>query len=149
METFYIEKTKAKDTVRLSKLECACYGYRWHPYANWTWKAISGYGYAFTAKTRKGDRIVGGIGAIMTNKGKLYLDSVFVSPAWRGRGIAKLLLKRVAGIAKRKRLRLEGHVDGTNAPMIKLLGALRFSRGKKAKNYYDEKPERMYFVYRR
>lgn len=150
MAEFTIEKTKLKDTRELSRLECRCYGYAWHPYANWAWKTISGYGYAFTARSKAGGRIIGGIAAVAgARKRSLYLDSVVVSNSWRGRGVGKRLVGRIVAIARRDSLRLEAHVDAGNAAMIGLLEGAGFARVRHACNYYDESPKRAYLLYRK
>ncbi|MFB3786379.1 MAG: N-acetyltransferase family protein [bacterium] len=57
----------------------------------------------------------------------LYLEDIYVKPAWRGMGIGKALLSRLAGIAKERRCgRMEWSVLNWNEPAIgfyKKLGA--------------------------
>jgi GNAT superfamily N-acetyltransferase len=55
----------------------------------------------------------------------LYLEDLFVAPEWRGRGIGKALLARVAGIAVTRDCgRLEWAVLDWNAPAIRFYQSL-------------------------
>lgn len=138
---FGIEKATLKDTKTLSKLECRCYGYPWHPYANWFWKHAAEYVYAY--KATDGGRIVGGIVALPTRQRTVYVDTCFVAEGHRGRGIGEALMRRVLRDARGRKVQLDTMTY--NKAAKNLFAKLGFKKKSILRNYYDENIDYVFF----
>ena len=139
--TFRIERATLKDTKALSKLECRCYGYSWHPYANWFWKRAVDYMYAY--KATDGGKVIGGIVALPTRQGTVYVDTMFVAKGSRRRGVGEALLKKVLKDTNGKKIQLD--TWSYNEAAKSLFAKLGFRRKGVLRDYYDEKIDYVFF----
>jgi ribosomal protein S18 acetylase RimI-like enzyme len=131
---FDIKKVRLTDTKSLSRLECKCYDYPWHPYANWFWKRASDYMYAYKAVAS--GKIVGGIVALPTRLGCIYVYTLFVDEGHRGNGIGEALLNRVLSQKNGSRIKLD--TWSYNREAKGLFSKLGFKVKRRLTNYYEE-----------
>lgn len=131
-----ISRAKSKDAMPLSRLECACYSIYWHPYALWVWKRAIDWWWAF--KATAGKKIIGGAVLLPTRKGVFYLDTLFVAPKFRNKGIAQAILSHALKVARSKKISLDVSIRPINKPAIKIYQKAGFKRARLLKNYYKE-----------
>jgi ribosomal protein S18 acetylase RimI-like enzyme len=128
-----IENAVLPDAKRLSEIECECWGIEWSPYALWHWKlAIK---FKLVLKATVEGQTVGGLVVFRTPDGKLCLNNVVITKAFRNLGIGSRLM--------------ESLVAGSSSPIILTTwetndGAIRFyerfgfKRVGVVKDFYEE-----------
>jgi ribosomal protein S18 acetylase RimI-like enzyme len=84
------------DAVPLLRLEARCFGMRYSSNSLYYWRPILDYCWAY--KATRDDEILGGVIAMPTRQGKVYINSLFVHPRVRGLGIGSQLLETVLGL---------------------------------------------------
>ncbi|MGA2663621.1 MAG: GNAT family N-acetyltransferase [Nitrososphaerales archaeon] len=88
---------KLADSVSFLRLEARCFGMRYNRNSLYYWRPILDYCWAYKAVQE--ETIVGGVIAMPTRQGLVYINSLFVDPRVRGLGIGSRLLEKVLGIS--------------------------------------------------
>lgn len=86
-----------KYELRFPELEALCFEMR--PYRDTIYFWTPAVEYLWTYKAEIGKRTVGGIIAMPARQGNWYINSVFVHPSHRRKGVASKLLERVLRLA--------------------------------------------------
>ncbi len=90
---FGIRPVRPSDAVPFLRLEARCFGMRYCSNSLYYWRPILDYCWAYVAS--RDNEILGGVIAMPTRQGKVYINSLFVHPRMRGQGIGSQLLKTV------------------------------------------------------
>ena len=91
--------------MKFLELEAFCFGMKPNQDTSYFWTPVVDY--LWTYKAEIGGRIVGGIIAMPTRRGNWYINSLFVHPKYRNRGIASMLLSRILHIAEQRNVMLD------------------------------------------
>ena len=131
-----------KDAEKFLKLEALCFEmepnrdtvYFWTPVVEYLW----------TYKAEIGSRIVGGIIVMPNRHGGWYVNSLFVHPRFRNRGIASLLLKRFLSRVKGCKVMLDVKTDKPH--LLAFYGKFGFEKQAVLPNYYRDGTDRFLLV---
>jgi ribosomal protein S18 acetylase RimI-like enzyme len=131
-----------RDAEKFLKLEALCFEmepnrdtvYFWTPVVEYLW----------TYKAEIGSRIVGGMIAMPNRHGGWYVNSLFVHPKFRNRGIASLLLKRFLSRVKGCKVMLDVKTDRPH--LLAFYGKFGFVRKAVLPNYYRDGTDRFLLV---
>jgi ribosomal protein S18 acetylase RimI-like enzyme len=93
LQTHRVEQVRISDAIQFLKLEAECFGMKYSSNTLYYWRPILDYCWAFKATSK--DEIVGGLIAMPTRQGFVYINSLFVHPRMRRRGIGSELLETV------------------------------------------------------
>lgn len=96
LQKIEIRPVELYDAVPLLRLEARCFGMRYSSNSLYYWRPILDYCWAY--KAARDDEILGGVIAMPTRQGKVYINSLFVHPRMRGLGIGSQLLGTVLGL---------------------------------------------------
>lgn len=88
-----IRQVNVSDALEFLKLEAKCFEMRFSSNTLYYWRPIVDYCWAFKAVYRR--RIVGGVIAMPTRDGRIYINSLFVHPRIRECGIGTRLLSKI------------------------------------------------------
>lgn len=126
-----IKRCQAKDARAFLRLEAICFEMRYRNEVVYYWRPVFDYGWTF--KVICDGRIVGGVIAMPTRQGMVYINSLFVHPL-RNRGIARRLLKRVLRLRTPKGFVLD--VKTEKRYLISFYEKEGFRIARKEANYY-------------
>jgi ribosomal protein S18 acetylase RimI-like enzyme len=126
-----IAKAGHKDVDILSHMEIDSYYGNWTPYATWFWTRTIETAYAL--KAVDGKKIVGGAMALPTRDGSIYVDTMFVLPKYKERGIGTAFLERIIKAANGRRIIADVDADIGPVALFKKFG---FREKKRLPNYY-------------
>jgi ribosomal-protein-alanine N-acetyltransferase len=85
------------------------------------------------------DRVVVGYALAFRSATRAEVDSIAVTPAQRGQGVAVTLLKRVIGFLRRRGFRTVSlNVRPENTAAIRLYRKLGFQRIRRVSGYYED-----------
>jgi ribosomal protein S18 acetylase RimI-like enzyme len=94
-----IRRATITDAIPFLKLEAVCFEMKFADASLYYWRPIIEYCYAFKAVLS--NKIVGGVIAIPTRNGQIYINSLFVHTKFRKLGIATKLLDRILMIGSK------------------------------------------------
>lgn len=106
------------------------------------WTPIVEYSWAYKAES--GKKIIGGVIAMPTRQGSWYINSLFVDPHHRKRGVASRLLKRILVLARGKRVFLDIKTD--RMFLLEFYKKHGFTEVKVLRNYYRDGTDRFLLV---
>jgi len=96
LQNFRISPVRLSDAVPFLRLEARCFGMSYSSNSLYYWRPILDYCWAY--KAIRDDEILGGVIAMPTRQGKIYVNSLFVHPRMRGLGIGSQLLETVLAL---------------------------------------------------
>jgi len=132
LRSVIIRRATVSDAVPFLKLEAECFEMKFVDAALYYWRPIIDYCYAFKAVFER--KIVGGIIAIPTRQGQIYINSLFVQGNFRNLGIATSLLKRISSITCEKGFILD--VKTKKEYLISFYKKRGFKAIRRESNYY-------------
>ena len=127
-----------KDASRFLELEALCFEMKPNQDTIYFWTPVVEYLWAYKAQV--GTRIVGGIIAMPTRQGDWYINSLFVHPRFRNRGIASLLLEQVFRTVKGRGILLDVKTDRPS--LMRFYRKFGFKREALLENYYRDATDR-------
>lgn len=134
---YEIRPVELSDTARFLRLEARCFGMRYSANTLYYWRPILDYCWAFKAVHRH--KIVGGVIAMPTRQGLLYINSLFVHPQMRRLGIGSKLLDVILELPSSGFIL---DVKSDKMTLIKMYRRCGFKVTKKVRNYYLDGTER-------
>lgn len=137
-----ISRASSSDGVEFLRLEAECFEMEFTPNTLYYWRPIIDYCWAFKAMVKK--KIVAGAIAMPTRDGRIYLNSLFVSPAFRRRGIATRLLLKVLRLRPGSECVLDTYPR--RAHLLSFYEAHGFKVTRKVNNYYLDGTTRVLMV---
>ena len=143
MDIGIVRAVKA-DAMEFYRLEAKCFEmdgndadtlYYWVPILSYQccYKAVAG-----------GSKIVGGVVAMPTFERKWYINSLFVDPAYRRRGIANRLMQKVVDVAWFKDMMLDVKTDRPH--LIDFYNMLGFETVRHSVDHYSDDSDRFIMV---
>lgn len=134
-ESAKIRRVSPDDADEFLKLEAKCFNMRLSQNTKYYWKPIVSYQWVYKAVSQS--KIVGGIIAMATrDEDLLYINSLFVHQAYRNKGIATKLLKKVLKIAEKRRVVLDLRTD--RSFLVEFYEKFGFRIKKLRKDYYGD-----------
>lgn len=137
-----IRKAGFDDAKEFLRLEASCFEMEFSPNTLYYWRPIIDYCWAF--KAVQGQRIVGGIIAMPTRDGRIYVNSLFVHPRLRKCGIGTALLSRILGLKGRGAFVLDVWKDEPS--LHRFYKRYGFRKASVKKNYYMDRSTRIIMV---
>ena len=137
-----IRLTTHADAARFLELEAKCFEMIPNPETTYFWTPVVENLWAYKAVV--GDCIVGGIIAMPTRDGEWYIDSLFVDPEYRKKGVASLLMERVLAIAGNHAVFLDVKTD--RSFLLDFYGRFGFMVKDRLTNYYNDGSDRLLLV---
>ena len=120
------------DAIPFLKLEAECFEMKFTEASLYYWRPIIDYCYASKAVSK--NKIVGGIIAIPTRAGQIYINSLFVHKNFRKQGIATYLLNQILSISPKNGYILD--VKPGKEYLISFYKKRGFSAIRAERNYY-------------
>jgi ribosomal protein S18 acetylase RimI-like enzyme len=142
MSKVSIRTASRSDAAAFLELEALSFGMRRNPDVIYFWTAVVDH--LWTYKAVADGKVVGGIIAMPTRQGKWYVNSLFVHPAYRERGVATKLMSRVLKLAGRKEVSLE--VKTNKESLLEFYGRFGFELKRRMKDYYRDGTDRYLLV---
>ena len=130
------------DAATFLELEALSFGMRRNPDVIYFWTPVVDH--LWTYKAVADGKVVGGIIVMPTRRGKWYINSLFVHPAYRRCGVATKLMARVLKLAGRKEISLE--VKTNKEFLLAFYGRFGFEFKRRKKNYYRDGTDRYLLV---
>jgi ribosomal protein S18 acetylase RimI-like enzyme len=137
-----IQPCEPKDAKAFLSLEASCFGMKYRNESLYYWRPVLDYCWAFEALS--GGEIVGGIIAMPTKHGMIYINSLFVHPAHRERGTARRLLRRILTLRTDKGFILD--VKTEKPRLIAFYEREGFRTVRDGANYYMDGSDRIIMV---
>ncbi len=137
-----IKPLSSNDAVPFLRLEARCFGMMFNRNSLYFWRPVIEYGWAFKAVQRRS--IVGGIIAMPTRQEFIYINSLFVHPRFRDKGIGTRLLETVLSLRARKGFILDMKVDKPH--VRKLYTRHGFKVHRIEPNYYLDNSDRIIMI---
>lgn len=143
-----ISLTTFDDADEFLKLEARAFSMKYDQQILYYWGPILNY--FLSHKAVSGGRIIGGIIAMPTRNGasydgECYINSIFVDPLWRKKGIATKLLQTLFNMVGNKSLILEVKED---AILLQFYEKRGFVQEKVIKNYCGDGTDRVLMIRR-
>lgn len=135
-----VRRTTMDDAIPFLRLEAQCFEMRFHKETSYYWRPIIDYCYSFKAVTKSG-RLVGGIIAMPTREGEIYVNSLFVKREFRRRHVARMLMNAILKIRTEKAYVLD--VRKEKQYLIRFYESLGFKKIYLRKNYYLDGTDRI------
>jgi ribosomal-protein-alanine N-acetyltransferase len=140
-----ITRADVLDAEEFLRLEAKCFGMRFSLNTLYYWRPIIDYGWALKAVHRR--RIVGGLLAMLTRNEQIYINSIFVDPNFRRRGIGTKLLSKILRLGKGRGFVLD--VKAEKAYLHEFYRRHRFLEERVHDNYYLDGTRRVIMLRRR
>ena len=140
-----IRQADVSDAKEFLKLEAKCFGMRFSLNTLYYWRPIIDYGWAFKAVHQ--GRIIGGIMTMPTRNERVYINSLFVHPWFRKRGIGTRLLSRILELRPHHGFILD--VKKEKAFLREYYQRHGFEEVRTEEDYYLDKTPRIVMVRRR
>lgn len=139
-----ISRAERRDALEFYRLEARCFEmggddedalYYWVPILSYQccYKAVAG-----------GSRIVGGVVSMPTFDRRWYVNSLFVDPEYRRRGIAGRLMERVIGLSWHDEIMLDVKTDRPH--LLEFYGSLGFAKRRLSRDHYGDGSDRLILV---
>lgn len=140
-----ISRAKREDALEFYNLEAKCFEMNGDDADTlYYWVPILSYQCCYKAVDRT-SKIVGGIVAMPTFNGYWYLNSLFVDPAYRRRGIASMLMQKVMDAAANSDVVLDVKAD--RPYLVEYYKGFGFSLERLSSDHYYDGSDR--FIMRR
>ena len=139
-----IERCEPEDAEAFLRLEAACFEMSYREEVLYFWRPVLDYGWVFRAKY--GGKIVGGVIALPTRQGMVYVNSLFVHPRFRNHGIARRLLRRVLRLHPPKGFVLD--VKTEKPYLVAFYKKEGFGVTRREENYYGDGSDRVILMRR-
>ena len=135
-----ITRAKKEDALEFYKLEAECFEMEESGEDTlYYWVPILAYQCCYKAVADDA-RIVGGIVSMPTFDKQWYVNSLFVHPEYRRRGIAGRLMNKVIGAAWHNEIILDVKTDRPH--LLEFYGSLGFAKRYRHRNYYRDGSDR-------
>ena len=140
-----ILRAGVSDAVEFYELEAGCFEMKYdNEDTTYYWTPILHH--QCCLKAVLGGKIVGGLVSMPTFEGKWYLNSLFVDPDYRRRGIANKLMDRMKGLAIQKTMVLGVKTD--RPYLVEFYRLHGFEIVGTARNHYGDGEDRFMMVRR-
>jgi len=134
-----IKRARFSDAEEFLRLEAKCFGIRYNPITVYYWRPIIDHCWAFEAVSNR--TIIGGIIAIPTRKGQIYINSLFVDGRHRRSGIGGRLLSRVLRLKPTHGFVLDVKIE--RAELRRYYQARGFKEARVERSYYGDESARL------
>jgi ribosomal protein S18 acetylase RimI-like enzyme len=131
-----------EDASRLLELEALCFEMEPNVDTTYFWTPVVEYLWTYKAEVRR--KIVGGVIAMPTREGTWYVNSLFVHPRYRKRGIATQLLRQVLRVARGRSVVLDVKTDRPS--LLDFYRNFGFTAERILPNYYRDGTDRILLV---
>ena len=140
-----ILRAVVSDAVEFYELEARCFEMKYdNEDTTYYWTPILHH--QCCLKAVLGGKIVGGLVSMPTFEGKWYLNSLFVDPDYRRRGIANKLMDRMKGLAAQKTMVLDVKTD--RPYLVEFYRRHGFEIAGTSRNHYGDGEDRFMMVRR-
>lgn len=135
-----IVRAEKRDALEFYRLEAKCFEMEeGDEDALYYWVPILAYQCCYKA-VADDSRIVGGIVSMPTFDKRWYINTVFVDPEYRRRGIAGRLMDKVIGVAWHDEIVLDVKTDRPH--LVKFYASLGFAKQYRSRNHYSDGSDR-------
>lgn len=133
-----IRPTTHEDALGFLELEALCFEMNSSPDTRYFWTPMVEYSWSFKAEI--GKKIIGGVISLPTRDGNWYVNSLFVHPDYRRRGVASMLLGEVIRVSEGRPILLDVKTDRPS--LLRFYGKFGFALKEKMLNYYRDNSDR-------
>jgi ribosomal protein S18 acetylase RimI-like enzyme len=130
------------DAATFLELEATSFGMRRNPDTIYFWTPVVDHLWSY--KAIADGKVVGGIIAMLTRRGNWYINSLFVHPTYRRRGVATKLLSRIIKLAGPREVLLDVKTDRKS--LLEFYHRFGFEVKRRRKNYYRDGTDRYLLV---
>lgn len=141
-ESVVIRRARASDALEFLRLEAECFEMGFTPNTLYYWRPVIDYCWAFKAVAER--KVVAGAIAMPTRDGRIYLNSLFVSPAHRRKGIATKLLLKVLRLRPGSECVLDTYAGKPH--LLRFYERQGFKATRRVRNYYLDGTTRVMMV---
>lgn len=139
-----IARAKKRDALEFYRLEARCFEMEGNDEDTlYYWVPILSYQCCYKAVT-DGSRIVGGVVSMPTFDRRWYINSLFVDPEYRRRGIACRLMNKVIDAAWYDEIILDVKTDRPH--LLEFYGSLGFAKRYRSRDHYGDGSDRFILV---
>ena len=142
--TIQIDRAGKNDALEFYRLEAECFEMEGNDEDTlYYWVPILSYQCCYKAVVA-GSRIVGGIVSMPTFGRQWYINSLFVDPEYRRRGIAGRLVRKVIDVAWHEEIMLDVKTDRPH--LLKFYDSLGFVKRHLSRDHYGDGSDRFILV---